>query len=217
MDKPIVKARRGRPPGPSRDYVDARDALLRAGMALLTEQGFSATGLDAMLKRVNVPKGSFYHYFASKDAFGREVIDAYDAYFQAKLEHWLHDDARAASAASPSPLARLANFVDDAKAGMARHAYRRGCLVGTLGQELGALPDGYRDRLAGVLQGWQDRVAACLREARRRGELSARADCDALAAFFWIGWEGAVLRARLVESAAPLDIFFEGFLAGLPR
>ena len=67
---------------------------------------------------------------------------------------------------------------------MARHAYTRGCLVGNLGKELGALPDGYRERLADVLQGWQDRVADCLRAAQRHGELSKKADCDALAAFY---------------------------------
>lgn len=210
MNAPTVKPRRGRPPGPSRQFADARDALLRAGMELLTEQGFTATGLDAMLKRVGVPKGSFYHYFASKDAFGREVIDAYDAYFQAMLDRSLRDDSR-------TPLARLRAFVDQAKRGMARHAYTRGCLVGNLGHEIGALPDGYREQLAQVLQRWQERVADCLRAAQRDGELAPRADCDALAAFFWIGWEGAVLRARVVANASPLDVFFEGFLAGLPR
>lgn len=210
MDTPSVKPRRGRPPGPSRDYADTRAALLRSGMELLTEQGFTATGLDTMLKRVNVPKGSFYHYFENKEAFGREVIAAYDAYFSDKLDRWLLDEHRA-------PLERLRAFVDDAIAGMARHAYTRGCLVGNLGQEVGALPPDYRLQLAGVLQGWQDRVAACLSAARILGELSPDADCDALAAFFWIGWEGAVLRARLVRNAAPLNVFFEGFLAGLPR
>jgi TetR/AcrR family transcriptional repressor of nem operon len=38
-----------------------------------------------------------------------------------------------------------------------------------------------------------------------------------LAAYFWIGWEGAVLRARLVQNAQPLDTFIIGFLRGLPR
>jgi TetR/AcrR family transcriptional repressor of nem operon len=38
-----------------------------------------------------------------------------------------------------------------------------------------------------------------------------------LATFFWIGWEGAVLRAKLELSARPLDIFSEAFFAGLKR
>ncbi|MEU6135484.1 TetR family transcriptional regulator C-terminal domain-containing protein [Nocardioides sp. NPDC047086] len=45
------------------------------------------------------------------------------------------------------------------------------------------------------------------------GQLPARSDCDRLSAFFWIGWEGAVLRARLARSTRPLDIFIDGFLA----
>jgi TetR/AcrR family transcriptional repressor of nem operon len=178
-------------------------------MELLTEQGFTATGLDAMLKRVQVPKGSFYYYFASKEAFGREVISAYDAYFRRKLERRLLDGSCPA-------LDRLRAFVEDAKAGMARHEFARGCLVGNLGQEIGALPPDYRKHLADILQAWQDRVADCLRTAQSHGELAADADCDALAAFFWIGWEGAVLRARLVRNASPLDIFFQGFITGLP-
>jgi TetR/AcrR family transcriptional repressor of nem operon len=48
------------------------------------------------------------------------------------------------------------------------------------------------------------------------GELAPHADLDALAACFWIGWEGAVMRARLVRSDAPLDTFSK-FIAGLPR
>ena len=57
------------------------------------------------------------------------------------------------------------------------------------------------------------RLAACLRLAVEAGELAAGADCDQLSAFFWIGWEGAVLRARLVRSTRPLDVFIAGFLA----
>ncbi|ALK30743.1 TetR/AcrR family transcriptional regulator [Burkholderia plantarii] len=210
MLTPPDKPRRGRPPKNPQAHADTRAVLLRAGMELLTEQGFAATGLDTVLKRVDVPKGSFYHYFASKEAFGRELMDAYDAYFAAKLDHWLLDASRPA-------LARLAAFVDDAKAGMARHDFTRGCLIGNLGLEVGALPDGFREALERIFAGWQARIARCLRDAQHERVLAADADLDALAAFFWIGWEGAVLRARLVRNATPLDTFFNGFLAGLPR
>jgi TetR/AcrR family transcriptional repressor of nem operon len=100
---------------------------------------------------------------------------------------------------------------------MARHGYTRGCLVGNLGVEVDILPEDFRETLERILQGWQARIVACLREAQREGALAKRIDLASLAAFFWIGWEGAVLRARLVRSAAPLDTFFRGFTAGLPR
>ena len=200
----------GRPPKRIDDRLETREALIRCGIEVLTEKGFTATGIDAVLKRIGVPKGSFYHYFESKEAFGLEVVDSYAAYFARKLDRWFLDDSR-------QPLARLAAFVDDAKAGMAHHGFRRGCLIGNLGQEMSALPETYRDRLEAVFLDWQARLAKCLVLARTRGDIAAEADCERLAAYFWIGWEGAVLRARLMRSETALDIFAQGFIGGLPR
>ena len=204
------QARRGRPPKVARSFDDTREALLRCGMEVLTEQGFAATGIDAVLKRVRVPKGSFYHYFDSKEAFVQEVLQRYAAYFARKLDRWLLDD-------NVLPLQRLSNFVEDAKAGMARHQFRRGCLVGNLGQEITALPASFRQALENVLLDWQERLASCLTQAVSLGQLRPDSDCDALAAYFWIGWEGAVLRAKLVQNPQPLDTFANGFLAGTTR
>jgi len=61
------------------------------------------------------------------------------------------------------------------------------------------------------------RFARCLVAAQEAGELSQQVDCRQLAAFFSIGWEGAVLREKLEQSAEPLEIFAHGFFAGLPR
>ena len=187
-----------------------RERLVRSGLELLTEKGFASTGLDEVLRRSGVPKGSFYHYFASKEDFGRAVIAAYAAYFARKLDRHLLD-------ASRPPLDRLRGFVADGKAGMRRHGFRRGCLVGNLGQELGATHDGFRDALEAVLLDWQGKVARCLEAARDRGEIAADADCARLAALFWIGWEGAVLRAKLVRDVTPIDLFVDHFIAGLDR
>lgn len=201
--------RRGRPPKPREDLVETRDLLVRAGLEVLTEKGFSATGIDEILRRVSVPKGSFYHYFESKEAFGAELIAQYASFFARKIDHYLSDQTL-------SPLARLHAFVSGAQAGMARHDFRRGCLIGNLGQEMGSLPESFRKQLQAVFADWQSRFARCLVSAQEAGELSRQADCEQLAAFFWIGWEGAVLRAKLEQSAEPLEAFGRGFFAGLP-
>ncbi|MDH0737130.1 TetR/AcrR family transcriptional regulator [Achromobacter sp. AGC78] len=190
--------------------VETRDLLIRVGMELLTERGFTSTGLDAILKRATVPKGSFYHYFKNKEDFGHHVMQAYDEYFRKKLDRWLLDGQTA-------PLQRLQNFVEDAKHGMARHGYTRGCLIGNFGQEVGALPEPYRACMNQILGAWESRIATCLAAAQERGDIAASADCQSLSSFFWIGWEGAVLRAKMMRKAEPMDVFLKGFLAGLPR
>ena len=199
--------RRGRPPKQRKGLADARELLLRAGLEVLTEKGFSATGIEEILSRVGVPKGSFYHYFDSKEAFGLELIARYGDFFAAKLERHLTNR-------SLTPLARLHAFIDDAKSSMARLGYRRGCLIGNLGQEMGALPESFRAQLQQTFEDWQRRFALCLVEAQQAGELSPAVDAQQVAAFFWIGWEGAVLRAKLERSAAPLELFSQFFFAG---
>lgn len=126
---PLPARRRGRPPRQRGATADARELLLRAGLEVLTEKGFTATGLDEILRQAQVPKGSFYHYFASKEAFGLALIDGYGKFFARKLDRHLRNPAL-------SPLQRLHAFVQDAQSGMARFAYRRGCLIGNLGQEI---------------------------------------------------------------------------------
>ena len=212
MNDMIAKPRRpGRPPKTARpDDFDTREALIRCGVGVLTEQGFMATGIDGILKKVGVPKGSFYHYFSSKEVYGLAVLDSYAGYFARRLDRWLLDETL-------SPLERLAGFVQHSKVSMARYGYRRGCLVGNMGQEVTVLPEGFRDALETIFLDWQRRLSACFDAAKRAGELPSSANCAELAAYFWIGWEGAVLRARLVQNDSPLNTFIAGFLRGLPR
>ncbi|GBQ62085.1 transcriptional regulator [Ameyamaea chiangmaiensis NBRC 103196] len=198
MTSMVQQRRRGRPPKSDDGYSLTLQRLIREGVVALTEKGFVASGLEELLTRAQVPKGSFYYYFASKEAFGLVLIDAYASYFNAKLDRWLKDE-------KTEPVERLRNFIADACRGMERYGFRRGCLIGNLGQELVALPDAYRTALRDVLRGWEDRLTACLLPVD-----SVRA--RDWARFFWTGWEGAVLRARLERSAAPLRDFEDGFI-----
>jgi len=188
---------------------DTRNALVWCGTELLTERGFQITGIDEVLKRVGVPKGSFYYYFKSKDHFGHAVIDNYEAYYAKKMDR-IFDDT------SQTPLQRLVNFTVNAKNGMVKFDFKRGCLIGNLGQELAALDTQFRERLEGVLVSWEKRVAMCLSEAIEVGELAQGQDPQALSRFFWVGWEGAILRSKLMRSLEPIDqftsIFFRSVL-----
>lgn len=189
---------------------DTRLALIWCGTELFSETGFQFTGIEQLLKRVGVPKGSFYHYFASKREFGEAVIQNYAEYFARKMTQIFDDQ-------SISHLSRLRAFIDSSKQGMAKYDFRRGCLIGNLGQELAALDDGFRGQLEAVLRSWERRVAGCLEQAIQAGELPAESDAVALSRVFWIGWEGAVMRAKLTRNAEPLDQFSHMFMAVLTK
>ncbi|GJM03570.1 MAG: TetR family transcriptional regulator [Rhodomicrobium sp.] len=204
----VKKSKRGRPVGSRNARNETRAQLIRAGVELLTEKGFTSTGLEEILRKVNVPKGSFYYYFDSKEQFGAALIESYGAYFGAKLDLFFLDE-------DVSPLQRLVNFVGHARHNMARFDFNRGCLIANLGQEMSVLPGTFRQQLIDVFNDWQARTAKCFKAAQEAGEIDTTFDSDELAAQFWIGWEGAVLRAKLERQAFPMDIFFRGFMKSL--
>lgn len=185
---------------------ETRMALIWCGTELLTERGFQITGIEEILSRVGVPKGSFYHYFKSKQDFGIAVIANYVDFYDEKMSRIFEDD-------SISPLARVQRFVDEGKEGMTRYEFKRGCLIGNMGQELASLNDEFRMRLEAVLIAWEARLKVCLDLAVARAELPSKTDTAALSNFFWIGWEGAILRAKLTCSTAPLDQFSTMFFS----
>ncbi len=210
LTSPPASRPRGRPARSGLTPAQVREQLVRAGVVLLTERGISATPLDDVLSATGLPKGSFYHHFGTKEAWVTEAITAYGVYFERKLQRHFDD-------LTLPPLQRLQAFVDDACAGMSRYGFQRGCLVGNLGQEVNQLSEAQRQQLEAIFTRWEDLLAQCLGEAVHAGELSPSAALHPLAHTFWIGWEGAILRARLCRSTEPMTCFFAHYLAGLPR
>ena len=60
-----------------------------------------------------------------------------------------------------------------------------------------------------ILAGWLDQLAACLVQAQENGEVASSLDARSLAEFCLVSWEGAVQRAKTVQSITPLDLFFK--------
>lgn len=198
------KRRRGRPPKTDNGgSVKAR--LIRAGLVLMTEKGFSSTGLEDVLSQVGVPKGSFYYYFESKEAFGKVLIEQYGTYFSEMLDECFLDDGF-------PPLVRFEKLISKLRNNMIKYDFKRGCLIGNLGQEMMVIPASFRQQLIDVFYDWQQRTTVVFEDARLAGDIPRSVDCKAMAELFWIGWEGAILRAKLERNAAPLDRFARHFL-----
>ncbi len=195
---------RGRPRKTESTYADTRNDLIRSGLELLTQNGFLATGVDAIVKNANVPKGSFYYYFKSKEDYAQTVLNAYDSFFEHKLKKHLHES-------SCTPMVRLENFINDACEGIKKYNFTRGCLVGNMMQESPELPQSFIKVLQNILESWQALVAACLSDALSSGEISSNMNNTQLAAIFWSSWEGAVMRSKLYCSTEPVYDFWSYF------
>ncbi len=208
-----------------------RERIIQVGLRKVLEGGWAATGIDAVLRECSIPKGSFYHYFDNKEAFGYALMDSYQAFFMARLAKWF---VNAPTDSLSSLQAAMDGFVADAGEGMERYGYQRGCLIGALGQEVASLHQGFRARLQGHLQQWEAVVADALLQCagsylqgskpqaknfKTTGLLSAersadlQAQCRSFAQEFWAMWEGAVLHSLLSQRSDMLHAIVRRFMA----
>lgn len=207
---PETEARHDGPMARSERREQSLSRLIRAGTEMLCEQSYASMGVEHVLQRAGLSKGSFYHFFTSKEQFGLSVITYYADYYNRKLDRILQQP-------EVSPLQCLHLYIQEGIDGVERFEFRRGCLIGNLSQELGASQPLFRAALEETFKSWQDKIAACLTRAIDAGEIDASTDVQAFAEFFWTGWEGALIRAKLLQSSAPITRFTEQFFTVLPK
>ena len=173
--------------------------LLEVGLRLFRADGYTATGLNEILAEAKTPKGSFYPYFATKEAFAQDVLELY---VQQELRR-----AATLLAGDRQPLKRLRRYFEDLIQIFGPASPTPGCLLGKLSLELAPNTPALQSQLHAAFAEWQGAIAAVLREAIHRHDLSGATKPDPLAAFLINSYEGALLRSTADRSTAALDTF----------
>jgi TetR/AcrR family transcriptional repressor of nem operon len=185
-----------------------RDHLIDVGLDLMHRNGFNATGLTEILEAADVAKGSFYHFFESKEEFAAAALERYAAQ---RAEH----SAAALGDATTSPLKRLKRYFLDLVRIAGQQAAIPGCMLGRFSLEIGAASPPLRKRISASFARWQDAIAAVLGQAVVKKELPADTNTEALAGFLLNSWEGALLRSQAEKSDGPLEAFVHYAVDGL--
>ncbi len=185
-----------------------RDHLLDIGVVLFSDRGFSATGVQEIMTAAEMPKGSFYSYFPSKEAFAIEVLERYRGALCDELRMHLAE-------AEGSPVERLRGLFAGLVARKAKSAASKGCLAGRLAQELAGENPAFREPLERTFALLAEGLSVLLQEAQEVGELGPDVDREAYAAFLISAWQGALLRAKSADSDLPIRQFFEFALGRL--
>jgi TetR/AcrR family transcriptional regulator, transcriptional repressor for nem operon len=179
---------------------EVRRRLLEAGLKLVHAHGFAASGVKDITDAAGVPKGSFYAYFPSKEAFGGAILEHYWSDIEARLLPILGEDGPAQE--------RITRFfhalADEHEAG----DFLLGCLVGNLSLELSGSSEPVRTELVRILDRWNEALTACVRSGQGDSR-DVRGDLDAaeLASLLIEAWEGAALHGKVTRSRTPYDRF----------
>ena len=176
-----------------------RQHVLDTGYRLVLQKGFAALGLQEILKACAVPKGSFYHYFASKEVFGCELLQQYVDDYGRKLELLLADDGTGRE--------RLMRYWDAWARDPADPAqgWAEECLVVKLAAEVSDLSEDMRHVLDQGVQRLLRRIAALVEEGRADGSLPQGKPALHVARVLYQMWLGAALLSKLSQDRLPLQ------------
>lgn len=179
---------------------NTRDHLLQVGLRRIHAMGYASTGVKEILDDADVPKGSFYHYFPSKEAYAKEVLELYVRGENERAEKILCEGKAA-------PIKRLRRYFEELITVHGQTASVSGCMLGNLSQEMADHSDSIQSLLRVSFSNWQTAVAGILQEAIGRGDLAKSNKPEELAAFLVNSYEGALLRSKADRSNRPLENF----------
>lgn len=163
-------------------------------------KSYHAVGIQEILSAVEVPKGSFYHYFESKEDFGVAIIEYYGEQLAKSITSQL-------TGQEISPRNRLKEYFLSIRDYYSQHGYHQGCLVAKLATEVAEASPRMRSALKSQFDQWCLLFAICIQEGQQTGDIAASHDPDALAEFIYSSWEGALIRMQVNHDLAALDNF----------
>lgn len=187
---------------------DAREKILGAAQSLIELRGYSALGVAEICKAADVPKGSFYYFFESKEALALAVID----------EHWADQERtwQGILSGDAEPLRRLRQLCEATQAaqlaGQQSCGTVSGCLFGNLTLEMSNHTEAIRKRLQEIFEAQVDLVAPVIADALAREEIAVPDPREAAQSVV-AQLEGQVLFAKLYNNTDLLGRLWANCLA----
>jgi len=176
-----------------------KERILDTAEEIMWKRSFHSVGLNEILKAVGVPKGSFYHWFESKEHFGVELLRHYMAAATDEKNHALFSKE-----VENDPMPRLLSFLETSIQKFQDNGQKCPCLVLKLASEVTDLSEPMREVLAEGMLTWLDLLAGVFDEAKVLGQIPKDIDSHNEAEIFRDLWAGAIQRSAIMKSTEPM-------------
>ncbi|WP_445570922.1 TetR/AcrR family transcriptional regulator [Pseudomonas sp. E102] len=181
-----------------RETSDVRQGILDVGQRIMAAKGYTAVGLNEILATAGVPKGSFYHYFGSKDAFGEALLENY-------FETYLDDIDRTLAQPGLTMAQRLLDYFRIWQDTQSFHDCQGKCLAVKLGVEVADLSEAMRAVLNRGTSGIIDRLASGIESGLAEGSLTISGTPHEVAQSLYQLWVGASVMVKITKSVRPFE------------
>lgn len=180
------------------ESADTRGEILLSGQRIMASKGFSGVGLNEILASAGVPKGSFYHYFNSKDAFGEALLQSYFESYLAEMDETFRTGGQTMAQ-------RMMTYWRNWQDTQSFLDCQGKCLAVKLGAEVADLSEPMRVAMEVGTGAIVARLAAAIEIGTAEGSLSVEGDPDRMAQSLYELWLGASVMVKIVRSTQPFE------------
>lgn len=178
-----------------------KEDILSAGRELMFLNGYAATSIKDITNKINIPKGSFYNHFSTKEEFALEMLDNY-------VSNGITHFTTVLSNTTKKPLERIEQLFNE----MIEHSTKvnqckLGCFLSNFSAELGDVNENFRIKLEEGFNILERLLRNCLEEAQQKNDLGNQIDVASTASFMINSWHGALVRMKATASQKPLNDF----------
>ncbi|MHC8314895.1 TetR/AcrR family transcriptional regulator [Pseudomonas sp. LB3P31] len=176
---------------------DMRQHIIDVAKSLMTFKGYTAVGLTEVLTTAGVPKGSFYHYFKSKEEFGQALLEEYFTEYLGRVDGLMNAQGNAAE--------RLVGYFRYWAETQGADVPKEKCLVVKLGAEVCDFSEDMRNVLLVGTDQIIQRISGCIEKGKADGSIAATLESHELAQSLYQLWLGASLLAKVNKSTKPFE------------
>jgi TetR/AcrR family transcriptional repressor of nem operon len=179
-----------------------RAALIEEGIQQLSEHGYHGTGIKQVLDAVKVPKGSFYHYFGSKEAYVADIIIEYNHQALTMFDEFVNQSTLPALDQLKTIYSYMLNKFTD-------NSCQKGCLVGSIAAEIGNTYELCQQAMQASVQDWLTRLDSLISKGQLEGAIRSDIPSRDLAELIWSAWEGSLIKMKMEgDIQSPKKIIF---------
>ncbi|NOR20309.1 MAG: TetR family transcriptional regulator [Xanthomonadales bacterium] len=175
-----------------------RQQLLATGSQMMTEHGYHGTGIKQVLDVVGVPKGSFYNFFPSKEAYVASIIYHYG--------EQVAEEFRAATAGlegEPALVLLWCSFRNKVRNKL-NSGESCACLLGAMSSEIGQASPLSREAINSVEKQSVQTIADLVKEAQSQGDLRDDIPAVEIAPVLYNCWQGNLLQYQVTDDSVLL-------------
>lgn len=174
--------------------INKREHLIQVGQEVIWSKGYDLCSIKDITTAAGLPKGSFYHYFETKEKFALEAMNEYICQFKENTP-------------AKTSLSSLEKIIDLRIKEIIKIEFAKECYMSVMAHAYSQQDENFRLAVVNAIDNSNEAMLLLLQNLKKENLIKSDLRVSELMEFIDFAWRGARLKSRLLKSSKPLKIF----------